>query len=303
MKRQILICFLAGLFLIACNNKQKNSNNQDIDKLISQNQEEQEISFSEESIFEIIESLPSPLEIASLIKESGSKFDQDLLIPANNSELFSIDTEKALAMGVYAGDLGYINIYEKGHIAFSYLSTVKKIADDLKVGHFFDFETIKRIATNSKKIDSLLFISTMSFEKMDKYLRDQKRSKLSVLIVTGTWIESLYLATKVTSTNPNEGLKERIAEQKMILDQIMLILSAYEHDDYFSMLLTELKKLKSEYDKVTLTYHYEEPETREINGRLVIIDNSYTEVNIENQQLINISELIEEIRNKIIYKS
>ncbi len=303
MKSQILICFLAGLFLIACKNKQQNADNQDIDNLISQNQDENEISFSEESIFEIIQSLPSPLEIASLIRESGSKFDQDLLIPANNSELFSIDTEKAMAMGIYAGDLGYINIYEKGHIAFSYLTTVKKIADDLKVGHFFDFETIKRIASNSKKLDSLLYISTMSFEKMDRYLREHKRSKLSVLIVTGTWIESLYLATKVASKNPHDGLKERIAEQKMILDQIMLILTAYEGDDYFSMLIPEMKKLKSEYDKVTMTYHYEEPETREVNGRLVIIDNSYTEINIEDEQLANISKLIEEFRNKIVHES
>lgn len=302
MKKHIIICFLTAFFLTGCKNKQ-NSDKNDIDSLLSMNTEETELSIDEESMHEIIRSLPSPLEISTLIKESGSRFDQDLLNPVKNSELYSHDTEKAMAMGIYAGDLGYINIYEKGHIAISYLGTIKKIADDLKVGHFFDFETIKRIASNSKKLDSLLYISTMSFEKMDKYLRDQKRSKLSVLIVTGTWIESLYLATSVANIRPNEELTERIAEQKMILDQIMLILSAYEKDPYFAGIYNDMHELKSEYAKVTINYHYEEPETREVNGRLVIIDNSYTEVNIEDEQLYRIAEIIKEIRKRIIFKS
>ena len=302
MKNQIIICFLTGFFLFGCKNKE-NTDKNDIDALISQNLDETELSISEESMHEIIQSLPSPLEISTLIKVSGSRFNQDLLNPTEHADLYSLDTEKAMAMGIYAGDLGYINIYEKGHIAISYLKTIKKIADDLKVGHFFDFKTIKRIASNSKKLDSLLYISTMSFEKMDRYLREQKRSKLSVLLVTGTWIESLYLASSVVKEKPNEELIERIAEQKMILDQIMLILSAYENDEYFTQVLDDMHELKAEYDRVEINYHYEEPETREINGRLVIIDNSYTEVNIEDEQLKRIGEIIENIRKKLLYKS
>lgn len=302
MKNQIIICFLIAFFLYGCKNKE-NTDNNDIDALISQDMDETELSISEESMHEIIQSLPSPLEISTLIKESGSRFNQDLLNPAENADLYSLDTEKAMAMGIYAGDLGYINIYEKGHVAMSYLKTIKQLADDLKVGHFFDFETIKRIASNSKKLDSLLYISTMSFEKMDRYLREQKRSKLSVLLVTGTWIESLYLASSVVNDKPNEDLIERIAEQKMILDQIMLILSAYENDEYFSNVLTDMHELKEVYDKVQINYHYEEPETKEINGRLVIIDNSYTEVVIEDEQLRKIGEIIKNIRQELLYKT
>ncbi|MFW5821487.1 MAG: hypothetical protein ACOCWA_09360 [Bacteroidota bacterium] len=302
MKNQFIICFLTSIFLFGCKNNE-NTDNNNIDALISENMDQEELSISEESMHEIIQSLPSPLEISTLIKASGSRFNEDLLNPAKNADMYSLDTEKAMAMGIYAGDLGYINIYEKGHVAISYLGTIKKIADDLKVGHFFDFETIKRIASNSKKLDSLLYISTMSFEKMDRYLRDQKRSKLSVLIVTGTWIESLYLATSVVEDKPSEELIERIAEQKMILDQIMLILSAYENDDYFAALLNDMHELKSEYNQVTITYHYEEPETHEVNGRLVIVDNSYTEVSIEDEQLKRIAEVINRIRANLLIKS
>jgi len=303
MKHQITFYIFCSLLLISCGGNRNDSGSQDLNSLLGEKSSQSELSISEEAMNEIIQSLPSPLEIATLIRETGLRYNPDFLNPTENASLYSTDTEKALAMGIYSGDLGYINIYEKSSAAFNYLGTVKKLADDLMIGQFFDIETIKRIASNSSKIDSLLYISTMSFEKMDRYLRDQKRSKLSVLLVTGTWIESVYLATQVVNNKRNDDLVERIAEQKMILDQILLIVSAYEDDALFKKVSDDLRRLKNEYDKVTITYNYQEPVTKEINGRLVIIDNSTTEVNMSDEQLVTIIGMVAEIRNKMVLNS
>ena len=303
MKHQITFYIFCSLLLISCGGNRNDSGSQDLNSLLGEKSSQSELSISEEAMNEIIQSLPSPLEIATLIRETGLRYNPDFLNSTDNAKLYSTDTEKALAMGIYSGDLGYINIYEKSSAAFNYLGTVKKLADDLMIGQFFDIETIKRIASNSSKIDSLLYISTMSFEKMDRYLRDQKRSKLSVLLVTGTWIESVYLATQVVNNKRNDDLVERIAEQKMILDQILLIVSAYEDDALFKKVSDDLRRLKNEYDKVTITYNYQEPVTKEINGRLVIIDNSTTEVNMSDEQLVTIIGMVAEIRNKMVLNS
>jgi hypothetical protein len=303
MKHQITFYIICSLFLISCGGNKKDSDSRDLNALLAEKTSQSELSISEETMNDIIQSLPSPLEIATLIKESGLRYDPDFLNPTENAKNYATDTEKALAMGIYSGDLGYINIYEKSTAAFNYLGTIKKLADDLMIGQFFDIEMIKRIASNSSKIDSLLYISTMSFEKMDKYLRDQKRGKLSVLLVTGTWIESFYLANRVVSNTKNADLIERIAEQKMILDQILLIVSAYNEDPMFQKISDELKTLKKEYDKVTISYNYVEPETMEINGRLVIVDKSTTEVHISDEQLVQICMLISDIRNRMVTNS
>jgi len=300
MKHPVYIYIIISLLLINCNGNKKNSQSEDLQSLLSQDSNQSELTISEESMNEIIQSLPSPLEIATLIKESGTRFNQDFLNPAENADNYTIDSERALAMGIYAGDLGYINIYEKASYALSYLRAVKKLADDLKIGQFFDISTIKRLASNNNKLDSLLFISTVSFEKMDKYLREQKRSKISVLLVTGTWIEGLSLATQVYNTTGNADLKERIADQKVVLDQILLIVSAYNKDEFFAKISEDLQTLKAEYDQVTITYNYQEPITKEINGRLVIIDNSTTEVDITEEQLVQIGKLVKEIRGRMI---
>jgi hypothetical protein len=301
--KNLAILLIISLFIFSCKSGNTKNESADFNKLISENVEDNSLSISEESMNDIIQSLPSPLEIASKIKESGVKFDEGLLNKSENADLYTADSEKALALGIYAGDLGYINIYGKSYLAVNYLGTIKRIAEDLKVGQFFDFETIKRMGSNSSNLDSLLYLSTMSFEKMDKYLREQKRGKLSVLTVTGTWLESLHLATKVVEAKTDSSLIERVGEQKMILDQILLILSTYQKDEFIGKLIINLKLLKTEYDKVAINYIYKEPETKEVNGRLVIVDNSKTEVKINNEQLKAITDLVEKIRQRIILNS
>ena len=301
--KKLSILLIIGFALFGCKNGTPKNESADFNKMISESSEENGLAISEESMNDIIQSLPSPLEIASKIKESGVKFDETLLNKTDNSGLYTVDSEKGLALGIYAGDLGYINIYGKSYLAVNYLGTIKKLADDLKVGQFFDFETIKRMGSNSNNLDSLLYLSTLSFEKMDKFLREQKRGKISVLSVTGTWLESVHLLTKVIEAKPDSGLIERVAEQKMILDQILLILSTYQKDAYIQKLVINLKTLKAEFDKVSITYIYKEPETKEVNGRLVIVDNSKTVVKINDEQLKVITELVKKIRERIILNS
>lgn len=301
--RRILIILCSAALLSGCKNNQPAEKNLDINDMISSSGQNSDLAISEESMDEIIQSFPSPVEIATLIKASGTHFNEGLLNSKENLHLYHTDNEKAYAMGIYAGDLGYINIYDKSYMALNYLGTIKDLANDLQVGQFFDFETIKRFASNSDKLDSLLYLTTLNFARMDHYLREQKRSKLSVLIVTGTWMEGLYLATQVVKTHMDADLKERIAEQKMILDQVMLLLSVYENDPYFADLNYALSPLKDVYDNVAIEYTYREPETKEVDGRLVVVDNSTTEVKINDEQVAEICRLVEEIRNKTVTES
>jgi len=300
MKQLILSIIMLSFCLYGCNSNKGTAEKLDMNQIITENSAQPELEISEESLNSIIQSLPSPLEIASLIKGSGVPFNEGLLNETDKQENYTTDFEKALAMGVYSGNLGYINVYEKSFLAVKYLTTIKGIADDLKIGQFFDFETIKRLSSNSDKIDSLIYLSTVNFEKMDQFLRGQSRSNLSVLMVTGTWLESLYLATQVVKSKKSDKLVERIAEQKMVLDQVMLILYAYKNEDFFSVIIDNMNVLKAEFDKVSIIYTYREPTTEEVNGRLRIVDNSTTEVKITDEQVLKITSVIENIRTKII---
>lgn len=300
MKRNNWIYLMVCLLLVACQSNKNKPTELGLDDLNKESMEAPAFEISKETMNDLIQSIPSPLEIASVIKSSGFSFQEDFLNPAGNVDIYSTSFDKSFNIGVYGGDLGYINMYEKSYLALSYLNSIKKLADDIKVGHFFDFETIKRLASNSTKLDSLIYISTSNFNKMDSYLQSQHRSNLSALIVAGTWLEGLYIATQVALEANNMTLVERIGEQKIVLDQILLILSAYAQNDYFSETIDNFNLIKDEYEQVTISYDYQEPDMEVVNGIMVIVDNSSSTVNITTEQVEQIGRVVEEVRIKMI---
>jgi hypothetical protein len=259
-------------------------------------------SISEGVIGDILGRIPSPLEISVLLKESGKKYNGSYLNSPDNISRYNSNYQKALNLGVYGTDLGYTNIYEQNQDGVKYMSSIKTLADGLSIGQFFDIETIGRLATNSKNLDSLLLITTQNFNSINHYLQSQNRSNLSVLFLTGGWVEALNILCEVAAANPsNKELQETIGEQKIILENINLLLSFYKDSDQnMAALLTDMEELKKLYDKVNITYTYSESTFEIVDGVMVIKDNSSSAIQITPEDIASIKALISSIRNKII---
>lgn len=257
---------------------------------------------SEEVIGDILQSIPSPLEISVLLKESGKKYNVSYLNSNDNLPKYNSNYKKALNLGVYGTDLGYTNIYEQNQDGVKYMASIKDLADGLNLGQFFDIETIGRLATNSKNLDSLLLITTQNFNSINHYLQTQSRANLSVLFLTGGWLEALNIVCEVSKANPdNKQLQETVGEQKVILENIILLLSFYKDTDQnMASLLTDMQELKTAFDKVNITYTYKESTFEVVNGVMVIKDNSTSTIDITPDDIKNISEIISKIRTKVI---
>jgi hypothetical protein len=257
---------------------------------------------SEEVISSILGQIPSPLEISVLLKESGKKYNASYLNTPDNRSKYNTNYQKALNLGVYGTDLGYTNIYEQNQDGVKYMEAIKEIADGLNIGQFFDIETIGRLATNSKNLDSLLLITTQNFNSINHYLQTQSRANLSVLFLIGGWLEALHITCEVAQANPdNKQLQETIGEQKIILENIMLLLSFYKDtDSNMASLLTEMEQLKAAFDKVNITYTYKESTFEIVDGVMVIKDNSSSTIQITPDDIKSIRGITQSIRTKII---
>jgi F0F1-type ATP synthase delta subunit len=134
---------------------------------------------------------------------------------------------------------------------------------------------------------------------MDEHLRNNQRSNLSALLVTGVWVESLYLITQVAKEQPSDRLRETIGEQKRILNNLLPIMKLFKNsDNNFEELLQYLEELKEVFDVVKITDHVDEnPEVRE-DG--VIVQNEYSVVELSKEELQEIITTTEKIRNKIV---
>ncbi len=255
---------------------------------------------SEGAINDIIGSFSNPVEMAALINDLGVPFSKKFLTPTDNADEYDTNFKKSIALGILSADLGYLNVYNKTSSVVNYITVIKRIADDLKVGQFFDFQTLKRLATNNENLDSLMFLSVSSFHQMDQHLRETKRSNLSVLVVTGVWLEGLYLATQVVKEKPNDKISERIGEQKNILSSLTGILKVFSKDKNFADLLKDLQELQTAYEGVKITIVQGTPETKIENGKVVVYQKDVSIVDISQEQLINIINTTEKIRNKLI---
>jgi hypothetical protein len=259
-------------------------------------------SISEEVIGEILQGIPAPLEISVLLKESGKKYNGNYLNSADNISRYNSNYKKALNLGIYGTDLGYTNIYEQNQDGIKYMASIKELADGLNIGQFFEIETIGRLATNSNNLDSLLLITTQNFNKINHHLQTQSRANLSVLLLTGGWVEALHIVCEVAKANPeNKDLQDTIGEQKIILENIILLLSFYkESDPNMASLLNDMQELKKSFEKVNITYTYKESTFEIVDGVMVIKDNSTSTIDITPENVKDISSITSNIRTKII---
>jgi len=244
-------------------------------------------------------SIPSPYEIAFLVKNENIDFNKDFLNPVNRSHNYINNFKKALNLGVYGADLGYLNIYEQTPDAISYFSAIKVLSQELDISNAFDQKTISRVEKNMSNKDSLLYIMSSTYRKADIYLKDNNRSELGVLILTGGWLESVNVLVNIAKTSKNQNIIRRIGEQKYPLENMIKILSPYYNEsEEYGKLIESLIDLAYDFDGIDVHYTYKKPEVF-ANKKLTVI-NSESQLVMSDEQLNMISEKITVIRNTII---
>jgi len=241
-------------------------------------------SLSDNELDHIIESIPSPLEFSSLIQFSGAAYQQSLLNNTDNRSKYNSQFNKSVNLGIYGADLGYINIYGKTYSAMEYLNSVYQLASDLNIGNYFDFNTLKRLATNNKNLDSVVYITTKGFEKMHYQLKKSHNSQISILILAGGWVESVYLTTGIIQSGSSPKAKDlmfTIYDEKIVLEDILKLTTSYKGNPNFDKLIADLEKLKAIYAAITTT-------------------NSASNASLSQEQFNEIAKEVKAIRTKLI---
>jgi biotin-(acetyl-CoA carboxylase) ligase len=95
-------------------------------------------------------------------------------------------------------------------------------------------------------------------------------------------------------------LKEKIGEQKIVLEQILVVLEIYKTKANFSTLINDLKELQKIYSGVEMKTVMGKTKTIERNGELVVETDTQTIVNISDTDVEKITSLVKSIRNKIV---
>jgi hypothetical protein len=228
----------------------------------------------------VISDIPFPFEILENLHDSHIAFDQKVMNPVSNNSKYNQYNSKALNLGIYGADLAYVVTYEQFQQIGAYVKNAKKLADDLNIPFAFNQDMLDRYSKFKDNKDSLTRVVYDSYNQVDKSLKGDERVGIAALVVTGSWLEGLYLSTRTfvnsDKTPDNEKLYKVIGNQKRSLGIVIKLLSEYKDDANIASLIEELKEITSLYDKVT--------------------DNS----TMNERQLIFINQKAEKLRNKIV---
>lgn len=285
----LFACLLGGLYLVSCSSKSNEGTNSDEFKNAEQSLQEQ--------IEEVVYNIPSPTEIPYLLEATGADFNQTLVNDRKKVDQYTSQSEKAaLNLGVFAADIGYLASYDKTQNAIDCMNSCKALADNLGIIGAFDIEMLQKFESNIANKDSLASLLNATINQADKYLRDDKRNKLAALIVTGSFVEGLYISTGVVKSYPKNILPDDqryliltplmriILEQEKSVEELLRMLGSSGNEDPIPAIMADLTTLQASYRALNI-----EEQIKNNRADLVLTD----------KNLADITATVEKLRNSI----
>ncbi len=288
----IIIC-LIGYISYSCNscsNKKNTNQLLDFDSI--------QVIDSIEAIFY---ALPSPEEIITYINDHKVSFKQPLLHNYNLSKHYQTKTKKTIVCGVYFSDLAYISAFKKSDLSGDYISTIDYLLNDLEIHPDFTINQQRRLINASVNADSLYQISRELYDTVINYLQEYDEGKTLSLLSVGAITECLYVTTHLHNNfEEQKGAINRIAEQKLLFDDIIKMIMVYKDDEDVKPLMNDLYTIKRSFDNLDYKTFIKNINKNK-DGSLHIESKSVFDLQEENYFIF--SDNIRDFRNVIIRTS
>lgn len=278
--RQVIYLLLLLTGLSSCGSSSKEDTSKDSDEF-----KEAEESLKNQ-IEDVVYNIPSPSEIPYLLEATGAEFNPGLLNPRSKVDQYVTRTDKAaLNLGVYAADIGYLSSYDKTQEAIDYLNSCKMLADNLNVLGSFDIEVLKRFEANISNKDSLARLLDETIHNTQDFLRDDDRNKLAAQVITGSFIEGLYISTGLIKSFPKDLLpaEERnliltpliqvVLQQEKSVSELLKMLNSVEQSGSVATIVSDLKELDKTYQALDI-----EDKIHNNQANLVLSDKNLVEI-------------------------
>lgn len=294
---------LVFMILYSCNSGQSKKDSEDSEKEIIESvpmNDQLVEDFNKSKL--IFYSLPSPLETAMLIKRAGASFDPAILNPLDNISKYNTNFKKALNLGIYSADLSYASLFDQSQTTIEYMGNARKLADELGILGAIDEETIRELEENMNNREVVMNIISDTYMNSNAYLSENNRAAISVMVLTGGWIEGLYLATALTqrSVQNNKKLVDRILYQKLSLVTLLNMMGTYQDQNPdIKKLMDDMQDLSNVFDKVTIVNTSEVEALTDTTEKITTIK-AKSEIEISPEDYVLLCEKIAELRNNFI---
>src|SRR5690554_533520 len=243
--KNLSILGVSILFMFACNNDEKDTDNNDLKKPIIEVDTEDIYSSDD---YDFI--LPRPFALVTSFEKAGVEFEASRMNDPKNVENYNTDGIQLLNLGVYSSDLVYSIINDQPQSSINNFNAIKSLGDKIGMGRIFNEEELalrieKNIADREKMEDLLIDLH----EKSQEYLENNQMRVLAAIQFSGAWVEGMYLATFNIEKKDKNKLSHHIVDHMNLLKNAIKGLEAYkDRGEQTNKVLTEMKGLQATYD-------------------------------------------------------
>lgn len=247
---------------------------------------------------EIYYGLMTPVEVCNIFDRLGVPYNDTIILPPENRNLYMSSFKAAMNLGVYGVDMGYMKLFGVNRQMVSYFTTIQTLSDRLNIPGTLLTGIIKGFNAEMSNPDSVTYLMNDLYGKIDEHLRNENSEGTLGLMLMGGWIESMYLATQLAydPENPDPQVVGRIAEQKYSLTSLLSFMKNYYNDPMVVYYTKKLKHLSRWFNSFEI---YFQPGDVNIDTVRHIITTSGTEMNITVETLNEIRNYVEKLRAEV----
>ncbi|RUT78525.1 hypothetical protein [Ancylomarina longa] len=244
ISRYTFILFALALAVVACKPvDNKKGAKQTVKPLLKKSIEKQ--------VKDVVYPLPTTFELTSMLNRIGADYILGLSNSTENADKYFTEKARALNLGVYSADLSYASTYNRKQETMLFLKASKTLIDNLEITSTYNETLVDEVEKNLDNKDQLVKVVTNSFYDTYEFLNKNGKANLSLLVVSGSFVEGLYIATHISqNTYANPEIVKVIFDQKTSLEKLLVVLQPENKDPNIAEMITQLSGLKASYDKI-----------------------------------------------------
>jgi hypothetical protein len=250
------------------------------------------------NIREIYYGLLTPVEVCNIFDRLGVRYNDTIILPASNRDLYMSSYKAAMNLGVYGVDMGYMKLFGVNRQTLEYFTAIQSLSERLNMPSNFLSDVIRNFDAEISNPDSVTRLMNKAYGKIDEHLRSEGSEGTLGLMLMGGWIEAMYLATQLAydPANPDPEVAGRIAEQKYSLTSLLSFMKNYYDDPMVVSYTRKLQYLNRWFDTFEIYY---QPGDVSIDTLRQVITTTGTEMTVTVETLNEIRDYVAKLRAEI----
>lgn len=277
ISKNLLALGLGSLMLVSCGgDKDHDNTNESTDSSAVAAKDTTAYTVNDTTKFKFdfaIANIPSPANTLQDLAEWGIVYDPSILNDTKKSAHYTTEFQRSINLGVYNIDMAYAMVNDKGPDVLQYMKNIMILSDALGLKGAMNAMVGKRAEANLSNKDSLFGILDEIFVKSDTYLRTNERVYTAATVFAGSWLESLYLTSKIGNQLTDAKLKEsahrHLWEQRLHLGNLINLLNDYKDKKECAALIADLKPINDAVSKFSKPTDMSDENFKEISTKII----------------------------------